>query len=56
LTIPEIANALAVSEHRRILVELTSQSKDLMSSPIVKSGELVNPFTCAVAESFAGKA
>lgn len=40
----------------RNLVVLTSQNKDLPSPPIMKGGELVNPFTYAVAEAFAGKA
>ncbi len=40
----------------RNLIILTSQNKDLMSPPIVKGGELINPFTYAVAEAFAGKA
>jgi len=40
----------------RNLVVLTSQNADLESGPIGKDGELVNPFTLAVARGFAGAA
>ena len=43
-------------EEGRSLIVLTSQNKDLLSVPIVKDGELINPFTSAVAEAFSGKA
>ena len=42
--------------HGRNFIVLTSQNSDLLSPPIVKGGELINPFTYAVAEAFAGKA
>jgi len=40
----------------RNLIVLTSQNKDLPSSPIVKDGEVVNPFTYAVVKAFNGEA
>ena len=40
----------------RNLVILTGQSKDLTTGPIMKDGELVNPFLYAVAMAFAGEA
>ena len=40
----------------RNLVVLTSQNKELMSPPIVKQRELINPFTYAVSAAFAGQA
>lgn len=40
----------------RNLVVLTSQNAELKSEPIGKDGELVNPFTFAVAQGFAGAA
>jgi hypothetical protein len=40
----------------RNLIVLTSQNRDLISPPIVKQGEVINPFTYAVTKAFAGKA
>ena len=40
----------------RNLIVLTSQSKDLISPPIMKDGEVINPFTYAVAKMLAGEA
>ena len=40
----------------RNLIVLTSQCKDELSSPIMKDGRLVNPFTYAVTKMFAGGA
>lgn len=40
----------------RNLIVLTSQNKDLQSPPIVKDGEVINPFTYAVAKAFEGAA
>jgi hypothetical protein len=40
----------------RNLIVLTSQNKDLVSPPIVKDGEVINPFTLAVAKAFAWEA
>lgn len=40
----------------RNLIVLTSQNKDLISAPIVKDGEVINPFTLAVAKAFAWEA
>jgi hypothetical protein len=40
----------------RNLIVLTSQNKDLSSSPIIKDGEVINPFTYAVAKMLAGEA
>lgn len=40
----------------RNLIVLTSQNKDLVSPPIGKDGELVNPFTLAVAKALAWEA
>ncbi|MHC5038141.1 MAG: EF-hand domain-containing protein [Planctomycetota bacterium] len=40
----------------RNLIFLTSQNKDRMSPPIVKDGEVINPFTFAVAKALAGEA
>jgi hypothetical protein len=44
------------SDEGRNFVVLTSQSKDLPSGPIMKDGEVVNPFTFAVARMLAGEA
>ena len=43
-------------EEGRSLIVLTSQNKDLLSVPIVKDGELINPFTYAVAKALSGEA
>ena len=43
-------------EEGRSLIVLTSQNKDLLSVPIVKDGELINPFTSAVAKALSGEA
>jgi hypothetical protein len=43
-------------EEGRSLIVLTSQNKDLLSVPIVKDGELINPFTFAVARALSGEA
>ena len=43
-------------KENRNLIVLASQSKDLMSRPIVKDGEVINPFTYAVAKAFEGEA
>lgn len=40
----------------RNLIVMTSQNKDSLSSPIVKDGEIINPFTYAVVKAFAGEA
>ncbi len=40
----------------RSLIVLTSQNKDLQSPPIVRNGEVINPFTYAVAKMLAGEA
>jgi len=40
----------------RNLIVLTSQNKDLVSPPIVKDGEVINPFTLAVTKAFAWEA
>jgi len=40
----------------RNLIILTSQNKDLPSSPVMKDGEVINPFTYAVAKTFNGEA
>ena len=40
----------------RSLILLTSQNKDLMSPPIVKGSEVINPFTYAVAKMLSGEA
>jgi len=40
----------------RNLIVLTSQNRELMSPPIVKNRELINPFTYALAEALSGKA
>ena len=40
----------------RTLIILTSQNKDLPSGPIVKDGEVINPFTYAVAKALSGEA
>lgn len=40
----------------RNLIVLTSQNEDLISPPIVKGGEVINPFTLAVVKSLAGEA
>lgn len=44
------------SKQGRNLIVLTSQNKDMMSPPIVKHGEVINPFTYAVTKAFAGAA
>ncbi len=43
-------------EEGRSLIVLTSQNKDLLSVPIVKNGQLINPFTYAVAKALSGEA
>jgi len=43
-------------EQSRNLIVLTSQNKDLQSPPIVKDGEVINPFTYAVEKAFLGEA
>jgi len=40
----------------RNFIVLTSQNKSLLSGPIVKNGELINPFTYAVAQALGGEA
>ena len=40
----------------RNLIVLTSQNKELQSGPIIRDGEVINPFTYAVAKAFAGEA
>jgi hypothetical protein len=40
----------------RNLIVVTSQNKDLISSPIVKDNELINPFTYAVERALLGEA
>jgi hypothetical protein len=40
----------------RNLIVLTSQNKELLSNPIVRDGEVINPFTYAVAMAFEGEA
>lgn len=40
----------------RNFIVLTSQNSDLMSPPIVKNRELINPFTLAVTHALAGQA
>lgn len=44
-----------VKEHRNLVV-MTSQNDTLTSDPIVKDGEVVNPFTYAVARALEGAA
>ncbi len=43
-------------EEGRNLIVLTSQNKDLISPPIVKNRELINPFTLAVAKALESEA
>ena len=43
-------------EEGRNLIVITSQNKELPSTPIVKDGEIINPFTYAVAKAFVGEA
>ncbi len=40
----------------RNFIVLTSQNKDLVSPPIIKNGEAINPFTLAVTQAFTGEA
>ena len=40
----------------RNLIVLTSQNENLISPPIVKDGEVINPFTLAVVKALAGEA
>jgi len=40
----------------RSLIFLTSQRKDLRAGPIMKDGEVINPFTYAVAKTLSGEA
>jgi hypothetical protein len=40
----------------RNFIVLTSQNKDMQSPPILKDGEVINPFTYAAAKAFGGEA
>lgn len=40
-------------EEGRNFIVLTSQNEHLISTPVVKDGEIINPFTRAVAKAFA---
>ena len=58
LNSPEVRNRWNNRRQKqgRNFIVLTSQNKDRQSPPIVKDGEVINPFTLAVAKAFGGEA